>query len=364
MARQPTAIDLFSGAGGLTLGLKQAGYRVVAAVEVSPVIVETYRVNHPDVPMLVRDVRGVTGRDLLRAARVQKVDLLAGCPPCQGFTSLTSKYRGGDARNTLLLEMARLVGELRPRAVLMENVAGLADRGSHLLRAFVERLAGFGYLTNYSVLQLADFGIPQRRRRLVLTAGHGFVIPLPTPTHACRAIPGTGLKQWRTVRDTIASMSEPVTLRQAMTSGGPQRYRWHVVRDVQPATAARLRAVRAGQSRTILPDELRPACHRGRRAGFTNVYGRMSWDRPSPAITGGCTTFCKGRFGHPSLARTISVREAALLQGFPRNYKFSTTRMDLVCDMIGNAFPPPFAGQLGIVLRRVSPPEGDECRRT
>ena len=347
MDRRPVAVDLFAGAGGLSLGLRQAGFRVAAAVEVSPEVCKTYAANHPDVTLLTRDARRVTGRDLLAAARAEHVDLVAGCPPCQGFTSLTHKYRGGDPRNTLLLEMARLIGELRPKAVLLENVAGLADRGNHLFDAFIARLVGYGYLTTHAVLQLADFGIPQMRRRLVLTAGRGFRIPLPTPTHSRTGTTGSSGRHWRSVRETIVGMPRPVTLGETRRGGGPEEFGWHVVRDLQPATKKRLLAVRAGQNRMALPDALRPNCHKGKEQGFTNVYGRMTWEAPSPTITGGCTSFCKGRFGHPEEPRTISVREAALLQGFPADYRFLTPYMDIVCDMVGNALPPRFAAWLG-----------------
>jgi len=346
MNRRPVAIDLFSGAGGLSLGLQEAGFRVAAAVEISPDICKTYAANHPNVALITGDARRVTGKMLLEAAGVKHIDLVAGCPPCQGFTSLTHKYRGGDARNTLLLEMARIVGELRPKAVLMENVAGLAGRGKHLLDAFIARLEGYGYQTTVALLQLANYGVAQMRRRLVLTAGRGFAIPLPAPTHSRSAAADANTEPWRTVRDAIAGLVSPVTLGQAKSTGGPQVFGWHVVRDIRPPTMARLRASKAGQSRTALSEELRPDCHKGRAAGFTNVYGRMTWDKPSPAITGGCTSFCKGRFGHPDEPRTISVREAALIQGFPNSYELVTPFMDRACDMVGNALPPPFAERL------------------
>jgi len=356
MNRRPVAIDIFSGAGGLSLGLQEAGFRVAAAVEISPNICKTYAANHPGVALITEDARRVTGKMLLEAAGVKHIDLVAGCPPCQGFTSLTHKYRGGDPRNTLLLEMARIVGELRPTAVLMENVSGLADRGKHLLDAFTARLVGYGYSPNCAVLQLADYCIPQTRRRLVLTAGKGFTIPLPMPSHSRTGATDPPTERWLTVRDAIARMTRPVTLREAMKDGGPEAFGWHVVRDLQPATRDRLLAVRPGQSRTALPDDLRPECHRGRSLGFTNVYGRMSWDSPAPAITGGCTSFCKGRFGHPTENRTISVREAALIQGFPNSYRLVTPHMDRACDMVGNALPPPFAKSLGMAALAVLGP--------
>lgn len=121
-----TAIDLFCGAGGLTLGLKRAGFNVMAGVELYPEIAKTYKTNHPATKLLIKDVREVSGIELFELTGLKTIDLLAGCPPCQGFSKLTDKYHRKDPRNDLVLEMARLVDEIRPRMVMMENVAGLA----------------------------------------------------------------------------------------------------------------------------------------------------------------------------------------------------------------------------------------------
>ena len=337
-----TAIDAFSGAGGLTVGLKRAGFRVVTAVEVETHSVATYRANHPDVSCLARDITTVSGKDLSNILGIDRIDLLAGCPPCQGFTSLTIKYHGkDDPRNRLVLEMARLAEELRPKAIMMENVPGLARRGRSLCAGLRSRLRALGYRLTEGVLQVANYGVPQFRRRLVLLAGRGFEIPLPGVTRS-----GTntaGLASWRTVRETIGGLPDPVTLAKAKATGPIERSDWHVVRELSPATVERMKVVRAGETWKRIPEHLRPECHRGGYVGFTNVYGRMKWDRPSPTITGGCTTFSKGRFGHPEADRTISVREAALLQTFPRDYCLNTPYIGHACTMIGNAFPCDFA---------------------
>ena len=174
-----TAIDLYCGAGGLTLGLKRAGFDVVAGVEIDPEIVKTYEANHPKTKVIKRDIQEVTGKEILEMAGLEEVDLIAGCPPCQGFSSLTSKYKKKDPRNDLILEMARIVEEIRPKMVMMENVPGIAARGKHLLDEFVARLESLGYVINMEVLQLADYGVPQFRRRFVLLAGKRFPIDFP-----------------------------------------------------------------------------------------------------------------------------------------------------------------------------------------
>ncbi|MGH9429228.1 MAG: DNA cytosine methyltransferase, partial [Terriglobia bacterium] len=161
------AIDLFAGGGGLTVGLKRAGFEVVSAVELEENAFATYVVNHPEVNSLRQDIRSVHAEDLLRTGSEGQADLLVGCPPCQGFSSLTRKYRRGDPRNELVAEMGRLVEEIRPRAIMMENVPGLAERGKPLLDEFIKKLSSLGYLVERDILQVADFGIPQNRRRLV-----------------------------------------------------------------------------------------------------------------------------------------------------------------------------------------------------
>ncbi len=337
-----TAIDVFAGPGGLTVGLKRAGFRVVAAVELESHSFATYKANHPEVRCLKQDIGTVSGAALLEFARTNEIDLLAGCPPCQGFTSLTAKYKyRADPRNELVLEMARLTEETRPRAIMMENVPGLAQKGGSLCDQLRSRLQALGYRLTEGILQVADYGVPQFRRRFVLLGGRGFEIALPGATHS--DAPTAGLLPWRTVRDTIENMPEPITLTEAKARGQVERSDWHVVRELSRKNIERIKAAKAGETWTRIPEHLRPSCHRDGYIGFTNVYGRMKWDRPSPTITGGCTTFSKGRFGHPKADRTISVREAALLQTFPRDYRLDTPYMDYVCNMIGNALPCDFA---------------------
>ena len=340
-----TAVDIFAGAGGLTVGLKRAGFRVVAAVEIEPHSFSTYRANHPEVNCLKQDVTTVSGAALHEFACTDRIDLLAGCPPCQGFTSLTAKYRGReDPRNALILEMARLAEVTRPRAIIMENVPGLTQKGGSLYDQLRSRLQVLGYRLTDGILQVADYGVPQFRRRYVLLAGQGFEFALPDATHS--HAPNGTLAPWRTVRDVIGDMPEPASLAEAKARGRVERTDWHVVRDLSRKNVERIRAAKAGETWTQIPEHLRPDCHRNGYVGFTNVYGRMEWDRPAPTITGGCTTFSKGRFGHPIADRTISVREAALLQTFPRDYRFDTPYMEYVCNMIGNALPCSFAEAL------------------
>jgi DNA (cytosine-5)-methyltransferase 1 len=224
---------------------------------------------------------------------------------------------------------------------MMENVPGLATKGRLLFAEFVQRLVKAGYIVRCDTLQVADFGVPQNRRRLVLLAGKRFAVPLPKPTHS--ATGANGLPRWRVVADVIKGLARPLLLEDIDEKEGPKSVGWHVVRKLSPKNVQRLRAAKVGQHWRHIPKSLRPTCHQNIDAGFQNVYGRMRWNQVAPTITGGCTTLSKGRFGHPSQLRTLSVHEAALLQTFPPDYIFDTPYMEYVCNIVGNALPCDFA---------------------
>lgn len=343
-----TAVEIFSGGGGLAVGLREAGFYTVAAVEVEPHAAATFKANHPTVQVFRQDVRTVTGA-MLAPLTGGKVDVLAACPPCQGFSSLTSKWRKEDERNSLVSEVGRFADELRPGAIMMENVPGLAKKGRPLFDGLLEHLESLGYETNWSILQVADYGVPQSRRRLVMLAGLGFSIPMPEATHSRTG--DDGKPKWRTVRDAISGMDEPVTFPVAKERGGAQAFDWHVVRQLSPANVERLKLSRPGGNWEDFPEDLRVPCHRNGYKGFSNVYGRMVWDEPSGTVTAGCTTLSKGRFGHPERDRTISLREAALLQTFPPDYRFETPHFERACEIVGNALPCVFAEAIARQVR-------------
>ena len=343
-AKRLTAIDLFCGAGGLSLGLRNAGYDVIAGVEIDKEIGKTYASNHPNTKLITDDIRNVKGDDLIALSNMRGIDLVAGCPPCQGFSSLTAKYEKEDARNSLILEMARLIEEIHPKMIMLENVPGLVNRGKSLLDQFTSRIENMGYVVNHDVLQMADYGVPQSRRRFVLLAGLGFKIKFPIKTHSKNDDDEKKhLKCWIKLEDVIGEMKKPVTLRKAINNGGPQKYNWHVVSELKDISVKRIRALSAGSNRFELPSELRPKCHKNNKSGFSNVYGRLSWDQTCPTITSGVTTPAMGRFGHPDQLRTLSIREAAIIQTFPKSYRFKTNYMKTAREIVGNGLPPKFA---------------------
>lgn len=330
----PVAIDLFSGMGGLTRGLQQAGFRVAAGVEQHTPAADTYELNNPDATVFNENIADVSPSDIAEVLP-GKLALLAACPPCQGFTSLTSKHRRDDPRNALASHITRFVRELRPAAVMLENVPRFATSklGRQRFDALMLELERLGYKMSWSILQAADFGTAQFRRRLVMFGASKLIEP-PTPTHSGDE---GKLRPWRTVSDQIRGEDRP----DVYEIGIERRTLadWHVIRKLTSINQARLTAARPGAPRWDLPNDLRPDCHKGSSEGFANVYGRMVWHTPSPTITGGCTSPSKGRYGHPSQARTISVMEAGLLQDFPKGYRIISDSIDDACEMVGNSFP-------------------------
>lgn len=320
----------------MTLGLKWAGFRVIAGVEVDPLAIETYRVNHPEVLVWASDIRNVGTDEIMERLELRQgqLDLLAGCPPCQGFSSIRTLNGAKiveDSRNDLVFEFLRFVGALRPKAVMLENTPGLArDRR---MNEFLRQLFDLGYEGDYRVLNAANYGVPQRRRRVMLLAGRfGPVSFAP-------------LEQKRgSVRNAIASLPR------AGESGDtlhdfPERHNKRVINLIR-------KIPKNGGSRIDLGEGHQLACHR-RCDGFKDVYGRMAWDREAPTITGGCFNPSKGRFLHPEEDRAITLREAALLQGFPPTYYFSLRRgKSAAAALIGNALPPEFVRRHAVSVKR------------
>jgi DNA (cytosine-5)-methyltransferase 1 len=230
---------------------------------------------------------------------------------------------------------------------MLENVPGLLTRGKELFDELRSGLEAAGYFLTYEVLELADYGVPQFRKRLVLLASADNPIEIPPPTH-CDPASGKNQRHWRTVRHAVGSMLQP-PLRSEVRSGAVlPPYPWHVARNVAPDVRRRLEhALRSDKGRADLPEELRLACHKRYPNGYFDVYGAMSWDSPSPTITSGCTNASKGRFGHPSFPRPLTAREAAKLQTFPLDYRFEGPGVDSVAVQIGNALPKRFATVIG-----------------
>ena len=335
MAQKPTkkliAVDLFCGVGGTTLGLKKAGFKVIGAVDNMPEAVRGYKMNHSKVVVFNKDITKLSPRKMMEELNIEKgeVDLLVGCPPCQGFSRLRLKYGSNDKRNDLIFQYVRFVRALSPKTIMLENVAGLdSDWRIEKVKKSLKRL---DYNIEYSILNASDFEVPQRRKRFVLIGSKIGKVNL-----------NYGRNKLVTVRQAIEHWQDNTTdeLHQIRST--------HTKR-VQSIIA---KIPKDGGSRKELPDEYQLPCHK-KCNGFGNVYGRMKWDDVAPTLTGGCTAPSKGRFLHPEQDRAISLREASILQGFPATYQFP---MDInkgtIAILIGNAFPPAFIKAQALVLKK------------
>ncbi|WP_419917185.1 DNA cytosine methyltransferase [Candidatus Poriferisodalis sp.] len=341
-----TAVDLFAGAGGSTQGLGDAGFRVVGAIENDETAASTFSENHPCVPVLIDDISNVDPAEFLRQLRLgrSELSLLTACPPCQGFSSLGSRD-SADERNDLITEVWRFAAEMQPAAILIENVPGLArdPRWEDLREQAVEH----GYRFSSWIVDALDFGVPQRRRRLIGIAIRDRAIGFPgtlqelLPTsfsldvpHASQVIAQAG---------DIADTADP----------------WHRARTPTPQVLERLREIPAGGDHFDLPDELQLDCHKrlksAGRTASTGPYSRIPLEGPAPTMTTRCTTAACGRFVHPTEDRALSLREAALLQTFPAGYQFCGTYESME-RQIGNAVPVRLAHALGLAVRRLLGP--------
>ena len=325
-------VDLFAGAGGFTLGFRRAGMTGQAfAVEVDPECADTLRLNFPDLKVMEEDVRNADFTSL-------HADVVVAGPPCQGFSKL-NRYRKDDPRNLLYEEVLRAVAEMQPSIVVTENVPAFLE--SQAGRHYIETLEASGLTVRHSVINVADFGVPQRRHRaLIIAARRGLAIPWPAPTHATR--PGPGRQRHRTVADAFA-----------MLPTDPTGENWHRPYEDDRAYANRYRTIPEGGGRKDLPPDLVLECWK-KTDGFSDVFGRLAWNRPATTVRTEFFRAEKGRFLHPSADRPITPREAARLQSFPDSFKFPEEQtLQAVARQIGNAMPPRAAEAVGAAILAV-----------
>lgn len=334
---RPIAIDLFAGCGGVTEGLKQAKFKVLAAVDIDPIATETYRLNHRNVKLYRKDIREVNVFELKKLIpRGKELDLLTVCAPCQPFSS-QNRHRMNDQRSTLILESLRFIKELQPKVIFFENVPGLAE--SSVFVSLQTELFKQGYSTiDPTVIDAADYGVPQRRPRFIYLATRlpkKILVPKPTTTGKNRI----------TVRKAIGDLPK-------LNSGERDpNDKLHAARRHRPIALKRLSYIpKDGGSRSSLPDELQLECHKSHN-GHKDVYGRMAWDSVAPTLTTGCTNITRGRFAHPREDRGITVREAARLQTFPDSYEFYGN-LEQIATQIGNAVPVEMMKNIAIHIKK------------
>lgn len=325
-------VDLFCGIGGLSYGMKSKGLRILAGFDLDWTCQYAYETNN-EAKFIYKDIRSVRKEDIIPFYSKKSIKVLAGCAPCQPFSSYAFKNKNKDKdKYNLLYEFGRLVKEIHPDIVTMENVPAIVSfKLKSVFGDFIKTLESENYHISYQVVYCPDYGIPQTRKRLVLLASRLGEIELIAPTHT--------KDNYVTVRDTIGNLPPLHAGEQCPTDG------LHRCRELSPLNMKRIMATPYGGSWKDWPEELVLDCHKKEGGkSFGSVYGRMTWDEPAPTMTTLCTGIGNGRFGHPVQNRAISAREAALFQTFPTTYRFFQNEKEValtkVSRYIGNAVPP------------------------
>jgi DNA (cytosine-5)-methyltransferase 1 len=320
-------VDLFCGLGGLTHGFIREGISVLKGIDIDPQCRFPYEANNPST-FVERDVESLTGKELAAMYGDVKIRILAGCAPCQPFSTYSqmSRKHQSDSKWSLVADFGRLVREVQPDIVTMENVPQLVNHSvfSDFLRSFR------GYEIWWKVLECANYGVPQTRKRLVFLASRFGKIEMVS---AKKIYPKRS-----SVRDFISNL--PPLEAGACDPKDPI----HAACSLSDINLRRIRASKPGGTWRDWDDSLIASCHK-RELGktFPSVYGRMEWDAPAPTITTQCFGYGNGRFGHPEQDRAITLREAAILQTFPRSYRFLSRgeplKFSRLGRLIGNAVP-------------------------
>ncbi|MEU1773651.1 DNA cytosine methyltransferase [Streptomyces sp. NPDC012842] len=322
-----SAVDLFCGVGGLTHGLVRSGVNVTAGVDLDPSCRFPYEANN-DAKFIERDVNELTAADVSAHLNGGDYSLLAGCAPCQPFSSYSQSGRSEKAGKDwrLVSSFGDLVAELQPDLVTMENVAQLASHS--VFKRFLKSLKG--YHVHWSIVECTKIGVPQSRKRLVLLASK---------------LGDIGLDRIDGINSPIRTVREEISDLPAIRAGEQHPADpLHTASSLSEINMQRIRASKPGGTWRDWDPELLAACHRkASGATYPSVYGRMEWDMPAPTMTTQCFGYGNGRFGHPVQDRAISLREAAMIQTFPRSYKFlpegETVRFNGLGRLIGNAVP-------------------------
>ena len=382
-----TMIDLFAGAGGLSCGLEQAGFHPVLANEMVEQYANTYQVNHPDTKVIVGDIRDIDEKNIHeRIAEYGEIDLIAGGPPCQGF-SVNAPIRSlNDPRNHLFEEYLRVVAEIRPKAVLIENVPGIVSLGKGtVVEQIYSALGKLGYHVKHRILFAGHYGVPQLRFRTVILAIRDYdgEILFPKPEYYANAVANFQqsrelcyflspldelvLKPKVTVQDAIGDLPalmggeknsefdylcKPQCAYQELLRENSTRITSHWCSQLSKINKERLKYIPIGGSWRDIPFDLLPAgLQRARRSDHTKRYGRLDPNELCSTVMTKCDPHW-GSFFHPNQERTISVREAARIQSFPDIYRF-TGNMTEQYEQVGNAVPPLLAKAVGNCIQEM-----------
>lgn len=331
--RLPVAVDVFCGVGGLTYGLQAAGLTVAAGIDFDQSCEFAFEENNK-AKFLHKDVTTITAEEVANLYPTGALRILVGCAPCQPFSQVPGEREDKDEKWRLLYSFAKLIEKVQPDIVSMENVIQLVGhKKGVVLKDFITKLESLGYEVTKQKVNAANYGVPQRRYRLILFASKFGKIKLIPQTHSDAEVL------------TVASAIEKLPALKAgeINTADPL----HRARKLSPLNLQRIQATSEGGDWTEWPaDLLTDLKCRSTDTGkeFKSAYGRMSWEEPAPTLTTHCTGLSNGRYGHPEQDRAISLREAALLQSFPGTYAFikenEVVRTGILARHIGNAVPP------------------------
>ena len=327
MQPSPLIVDLFCGAGGLSFGFKNQGFEISAGIDIDENCRYPYEENI-GAPFIRKDVSKVTCEKLVELFDPHRIKILVGCAPCQPFSKYNQK--NNDPKWNLLCFFGKLISTTKPEIVSMENVPELLKfQNGAVFNNFIKQLTNAGYHVSFDTLYAPDYGLPQSRSRLVLLASLLGPISLPKPSHQNNHI---------SVRNALHNLPP------LLPGAEHPKDNLHKTSNLSELNKKRIEASSPEGSWNDWPDGLIAKCHKSKSGkGYKSVYGRMSWDKPSPTITTQFYGFGNGRFGHPEQDRAISLREGAILQGFPKWYKFvppsEKVHFTKVGKMIGNAVP-------------------------
>lgn len=332
------AVDFFCSAGGVTCGFREAGIDVLGGIDIDPSCKETYEKNN-NAKFLLADVSNLAKKEIgnfFNIYRNQNNLIFVGCSPCQYYSNIKTDKTKSKTTRLLLEDFQDFVGYYRPGYVFVENVPGFDKKKGSPINNFKSFLKEHGYVYDDGVLNAKYFGVPQNRRRYILLA---------TRLKKEIKLPLQDKKNIKTVRSSIGdeNLFPPIEAGHKDKSSV-----LHSAAQLSELNIKRIKTTKKnGGDRRTWPLELQPNCYKN-HSGHYDVYGRMHWDKPSPTITTRFISYSNGRYGHPEQNRAISLREGAMLQSFPYNYKFISESQNTIAKMIGNAVPPKLAKQIGL----------------
>jgi DNA (cytosine-5)-methyltransferase 1 len=336
------AIDFFCGGGGMSYGLKQAGINVIAGLDIDYKCKATYEINNPGSIFIARDIIDMSEKELIDYVPIKRNDkkmIFVGCSPCQFWTIINTNKTKSEKSKSLLFEFMRFIDFYNPGFVLIENVPGLFKRQKESkLDEFISFLKSKKYSIAHNVVNMNDYGVPQHRKRYSLIASRiTDKIELPEPDKQNRL----------TVKDVLGEINGFPKIPAGSIDNSDF---FHSTCRLAQINIERIRRTPKNGGTRIsysTDDNLAINAHKKTKKSFSDVYGRMSWDKPAPTITTRFCSFSNGRFGHPEEDRALSIREGATLQTFPKDYIFKVNSIGQAAKIIGNAVPPEYARRIG-----------------